>query len=145
MNDFMTRKRFLDWLLGLGSAGTIFVVAYPLINFVNPPPRSSEGGEWVDVGAIEEIPVGGAKDTMSSQGIPLMVIRQDEETFVALEKKCPHLGCMVDLEDGELICPCHGAKFTLDGTLIAGPSPRGLKQFEVKELDGNIYVGKEKA
>lgn len=143
--DFMTRKRFLDWLLGLGSLGTVFVVAYPLVNFVNPPERSSESGEWVDAGPIEELSVGASKDIMSNQGIPVIVVRPAEEVITALEKKCPHLGCMVDLEDGELLCPCHGAKFTLDGTLISGPSPRGLKRFEVKELDGNIYVGKEQA
>ncbi|HES57856.1 MAG TPA: Rieske (2Fe-2S) protein [Firmicutes bacterium] len=143
--DFMTRKRFLDSLLGLGSLGTVFVVAYPLVNFVNPPERSSESGEWVDAGPIAELSVGASKDIMSNQGIPVIVVRPEEEVITALEKKCPHLGCMVDLEDGELLCPCHGAKFTLDGTLISGPSPRGLKQFEVKELDGNIYVGKEQA
>lgn len=141
----MTRKRFLDWLLGLGSAGTIFVVAYPLLNFVNPPARSSEGGEWVDAGSLEELPVGVAKDIMSNDGQVVLLIRPDEDTFTALEKKCPHLGCMVELGDGELDCPCHGAKFTFDGTLIAGPSPRGLKQFEVKQLDGHVYVGKEMA
>ena len=131
--------------MGLGSLGTIFVVAYPLVNFVNPPERSSEGGEWVDAGSEDELAVGEAKDLMSSRGIPLMLVHREEDLFVALEKKCPHLGCMVDLVEGELLCPCHGAKFTLDGTLISGPSPRGLKQFEVKRLDGNVFVGKEKS
>jgi Rieske Fe-S protein len=43
-----------------------------------------------------------------------------------------------------LVCPCHGAKFTLDGTLIGGPSPRGLKRFEVQmRPDGHVFVGKE--
>lgn len=145
MNDFMTRKRFLDWLLGLGSAGTIFVVAYPLVNFVNPPARSSESGEWVDAGADTEIPVGGSKDIMSNEGKPVIVIHPDEDTYTALEKKCPHLGCMVELAKTELDCPCHGARFTLDGTLIGGPAPRGLHQYELKEMGGHIYVGKEKA
>lgn len=145
MNDFMTRKRFMDWLLGLGSAGTAFVVAYPLLNFVNPPQRSSDSGEWVDAGAEDELAVGASKDIMSGQGTPLMVIRRDEETFIALEKKCPHLGCMVDLVGGELLCPCHGAKFTLDGKLTGGPSPRDLKQYEVKTMEGHVFVGKERA
>jgi len=61
----------------------------------------------------------------------------------ALEKKCPHLGCMVDLAKDELDCPCHGARFTLDGKLITGPSPRGLKRYEVVARDGTIYVGME--
>jgi hypothetical protein len=73
----MTRKRFLDWLLGLGSAGTIFVVAYPLLNFVNPPKRSSDAGEWVDAGPEEELAVGAAKDIMSMG--PPMVIRRRED------------------------------------------------------------------
>jgi cytochrome b6-f complex iron-sulfur subunit len=142
----MGRKRFLEWLVGLGGAGVAFVMAFPLVKFVNPPPRSSESGEWVDAGTADAIRSGGSVTIMSSKGLPLIVFSHGPDEFVALEKKCPHLGCMVELVDGELDCPCHGAKFTLTGELIGGPSPRGLKRFEVQTRpDGHVFVGKEMA
>lgn len=140
----MSRKRFLDALMGAGGLGVVGVIAYPLLKFVNPPKRSSESSEWVDGGAVDEIAEGGAKTLMHSTGIPLVLIRRGAEDFVALEKKCPHLGCMVEYAEGEVFCPCHGAKFTLDGTRITGPSPRDLKRYKVEvRPDGHLFVGKE--
>lgn len=140
----MTRKRFLDTLMGAGGLGVITAIAYPLVKFVNPPKRSSESSEWVDAGPAEDIQAGGFKTIMHATGVPVVVVRRSDEEFVALEKTCPHLGCMVDLEHGEMLCPCHGAKFTLDGTRIAGPSPRDLKLYKVEiRPDGHVFVGKE--
>lgn len=144
MKDLLTRKRFMEWLLGIGAVFTAFVLAFPLIRYVNPPKRSSEGGEWIDAGEKSDMPAGSSVDLLSSRGIPIILISQGNDKFIALEKKCPHLGCMVLLEDGELVCPCHGAKFTLEGQLIGGPSPRGLNQFAVKiHPDNHVFVGKE--
>jgi cytochrome b6-f complex iron-sulfur subunit len=144
MESKLTRKRFLDTILGIGSFTVIAAIAYPLLKFVNPPKRSSESGEWVDAGLAEDIKAGGFKTIMHASGVPVVVVRRTDEEFVALEKTCPHLGCMVDLENGEMFCPCHGAKFTLDGTRITGPSPRDLKLFKVEiRPDGHLFVGKE--
>ena len=144
MDPKLSRKRFLDTLMCAGGLGVVSIIAYPLLKFVNPPARSSESSEWVDVGPADEIEPGGFKTIMHATGIPLVLVRRSDDEFVALEKKCPHLGCMVELADGELFCPCHGAKFTLEGSLIDGPSPRDLKSFEVEvRPDGHIFVGKE--
>ncbi len=144
MDPKLSRKRFLDTLMGAGGLGVISVIAYPLLKFVNPPARSSESSEWVDAGPAEEIQTGGFKTIMHASGIPLVLVRRSEDEFIALEKKCPHLGCMVELEQGEMFCPCHGAKFTLDGTRITGPSPRDLKRYKVEvRPDGHVFVGKE--
>jgi cytochrome b6-f complex iron-sulfur subunit len=140
----MTRKRFLDALLGLGGLSVTSVIAYPLIKFVNPPERSSESGEWVDAGTLEDLRKAGFLTIMHSTGIPLVLIPRSDEEVVALEKKCPHLGCMVELDKDEMICPCHGARFTLDGARVFGPSPRDLKRFAVEiRPDGHVFVGKE--
>lgn len=144
MSIKFTRKRFLDLLLGAGGAGVAFVTAYPLLIYLVPPKRTVESGEWVDAGPLDEIKQARSKDILSSSGIPIIVVYVEEGKVVALEKKCPHLGCMVELQGKELDCPCHGAKFTLDGQLTGGPSPRGLKQYKVETRgNGNVFVGKE--
>lgn len=140
----MSRKKFLDALMGVGGLSVVGVIAFPLLKYINPPKRSSESSEWVDAGATTEIPDGGAKTLMSAAGVPLVVVKRAADDFIALEKKCPHLGCMVEYSAGEVMCPCHGAKFTLDGTRISGPAPRDLKKYKVEiRPDGHVYIGKE--
>lgn len=47
----------------------------------------------------------------------------------ALSSRCPHLGCRVDRVDGgELVCPCHGSRFALDGAVRRGPATQGLQE-----------------
>lgn len=48
--------------------------------------------------------------------------------FYALQATCTHLGCLTAWkpELGIIACPCHGSKFSRDGTKIAGPAPRPL-------------------
>jgi len=50
-------------------------------------------------------------------------------TPLGLSSRCPHLGCRVDrVQDGELVCPCHGSRFALDGALRQGPAAEGLQR-----------------
>jgi Rieske Fe-S protein len=59
-----------------------------------------------------------------------------------------HLGCPVrwiEREgEGELLCPCHGGIYNINGEYVAGPPPRDLYRydFEVHD-DGKIYVRHE--
>lgn len=41
---------------------------------------------------------------------------------------CTHLKCIVKWNetDKTFDCPCHGSRYSGDGTLINGPAPRGL-------------------
>ena len=134
----------LDWLLGLGGIGVVFVTAWPLLKYTVPPKKAVESGDWIDAGTVAEIKSAGYKDILGPTGLPLIVVTDDSGKVQALEKKCPHLGCMVALGKGELDCPCHGARFTLEGKLISGPAPRGLKRYAVEIRGGTeVFVGKE--
>jgi Rieske Fe-S protein len=45
----------------------------------------------------------------------------------AFSARCTHLGCLIDrASDDLLVCPCHGSRFHLDGTVAAGPALRPL-------------------
>jgi menaquinol-cytochrome c reductase iron-sulfur subunit len=46
--------------------------------------------------------------------------------FRALSAVCTHLGCTVDRAAEGFHCPCHGSRFSADGTNLAGPAPRPL-------------------
>jgi cytochrome b6-f complex iron-sulfur subunit len=50
------------------------------------------------------------------------------EGIYAMSAVCTHLGCLTAWkpELGIIACPCHGSKFTRDGTRFDGPAPRPL-------------------
>lgn len=43
--------------------------------------------------------------------------------------RCTHLGCRITtVVDDMLVCPCHGSRFGLDGSVAAGPASRPLDE-----------------
>lgn len=47
-----------------------------------------------------------------------------------LNAVCPHMGCVVRWNVAEQTwdCPCHGSRFAVDGSLLAGPAEQGLER-----------------
>jgi cytochrome b6-f complex iron-sulfur subunit len=62
--------------------------------------------------------------------------------FVALYRKCVHLGCSVPWCPPAkwFECPCHGSKYSVNGEYRDGPAPRSLDQFRVEVRGGQIIV-----
>ncbi|MCT8136701.1 Rieske 2Fe-2S domain-containing protein [Anaerobacillus sp. CMMVII] len=74
---------------------------------------------------------------------PALLIRISEEEYRAYHIKCTHLMCPVywDKDDGRLICPCHHGFFNVeDGSVIAGPPPRGLPSITLSFKNNGIYA-----
>ncbi len=75
-------------------------------------------------------------------------IQEAQDNLNVLSSSCAHLGCPVRWilreGEGELLCPCHGGIYNINGEYVAGPPPRGLYRYthEVRE-DGNLYVRHE--
>jgi Rieske Fe-S protein len=77
-----------------------------------------------------------------------------EAGFLALSAKCTHLGAYVpwnpDFEfadpatgadkGGWFRCPAHGATFNSEGVRVYGPAPRSLDRFDLKVVNGNVYM-----
>jgi len=51
----------------------------------------------------------------------------------ATNPACPHVSCFVGWNNAEKSwdCPCHGSRFSYDGTLLTGPARKDLEKFEV--------------
>ena len=56
-----------------------------------------------------------------------VIFVQEQGTLTALSVRCPHLGCRINRVDGaELVCPCHGSRFSLTGQRLTGPAAKDL-------------------
>lgn len=66
---------------------------------------------------------------------------RDASGFYAMSRVCPHLGCLVRMEETTFTCPCHGSKFSTDGAVVFGPADQPLKQVQVgQSSDGRLVV-----
>ncbi|MDQ1483514.1 MAG: hypothetical protein QOF35_1590 [Actinomycetota bacterium] len=63
------------------------------------------------------------------------VHRAEDGTLQAVSAVCTHLGCIVAFNDAEQTwsCPCHGSRFSTDGTVLDGPANKPLEQFDIAE------------
>ena len=90
------------------------------------------------VAQASDIPVGGGIIIED----PAVVITQPTEGDIkAFTAICTHQGCLVsEVVDNEIICPCHGSKFSAsDGAVINGPAQTPLQPAGVA-LDGGSVV-----
>jgi len=84
-----------------------------------------------DVGSIDEIRPG--TGAIIREGVrPVAAYRSEDGTVHRLSAICPHLKCVVHWNPGEKTwdCPCHGSRFSAEGTLLNGPSPVDLERLE---------------
>lgn len=141
-DEYLTRREFIKFLLltsGAFSAGQLwFLVA----DFLQQREASPEAKV---IAQVDDVPVGGSLifNYPEEDSPARLLVRVDEETFVAYEQQCTHLTCPVipHVEVGELHCPCHEGVFDLlTGRPLAGPPRRPLARVTVEVQDGNIVA-----
>ena len=98
----------------------------------------------VTVAAVGEIPVGGVKlFNYPSPADPCLLIRTDQDTYVAYSQVCTHLSCAVFFAPatGRIECPCHRGVFSAaDGSVVAGPPPRPLPRVILERRAGRLVA-----
>jgi Rieske Fe-S protein len=84
----------------------------------------------IELAAADRPEVGDARAVVDAGGAEALVVRLDESTTVAYDRRCPHLGCPVlwAAERHRFECPCHHAAFDArTGRVLFGPPRRGLR------------------
>jgi Rieske Fe-S protein len=67
---------------------------------------------------------------VNASGRAFLVARTAQDTFVALTATCTHEACTITgFQSQQYVCPCHGSRYTLAGSVISGPAPRSLATF----------------
>lgn len=86
-----------------------------------------------------EVPVGSAT-IFPDQGV--VVTQAEAGAFSAFSLACPHQGCNVgSVEGAEIVCPCHGSRFGLDGGVLTGPATTGLTAVPVTVDGSELTLG----
>ncbi len=70
--------------------------------------------------------------TKGADGFPIIIVRQNSTTYVALSARCTHENCQVQAPQGSTItCTCHGSRFDLQGNVLQGPANTPLYKYSV--------------
>jgi len=74
------------------------------------------------------------------------LVRLDDGGFLALHRKCTHLGCTVPwvADEQKFICPCHASAFDMRGDMLSAPAVRALDLFAVRIENGIVKVDTNK-
>ena len=78
-----------------------------------------------------------------SMSYDIMLVRNQNEGFIALLMKCTHVGNPLVAGNSGLVCNFHGSTFDLQGRVTHGPATEPLEKFKVECEDDciKIYLG----
>jgi len=98
--------------------------------------------DWTDIGSAAELESTSRLEG-DVDGYRVRVARVNGSLY-AFEDRCTHDDSPFDdapIEDCEIICPRHGARFSLaSGEALTPPAYEPLRIFAVRESDGRIQV-----
>jgi Rieske Fe-S protein len=147
------RRTFLKWLThGIGAVFAV-VLGAPVVAYLMDPlnrPKSESGFRTVDGVRKSELQVGQPKQgvirnvrsdawTLHPNDVVgrVWIVKEQDANIKVFSTVCPHLGCSINADQNSsgFTCPCHGAKFDLNGGLVeeAGkknPAPRGMDKLD---------------
>lgn len=69
----------------------------------------------------------------------ILILQTGDGTYQALSKVCTHQSCTVGFNGTEVVCPCHGSRFSTSGAVINGPATVALKKYTTG-ISGNILT-----
>ncbi|MCB1742329.1 MAG: non-heme iron oxygenase ferredoxin subunit [Gammaproteobacteria bacterium] len=101
--------------------------------------------DWIDVAHESDLPPGGFKCVEIGDN-NVAVINVDGDYF-AIDNVCSHDFAMLtdgDIEGDEIICPLHGACFSIrTGEALTPPAYEPVATYSVRVVDGNVQVSRE--
>jgi len=136
------RRSFLRTLwVGLGIIALMeyIVVIFTYLSPRKPSIEDKTSGSIIHAGPADDFEKGSV--TAFRRG-KFYLVRLDDGGFMALSRKCTHLGCTVPwvASEKKFICPCHSSVFDIRGAVVQSPASRPLDIFAVSIENGNVKV-----
>lgn len=97
---------------------------------------------WIDVGALEDIPRRGAR-CIRNGTMTIAVFRTTDDHVFALEDRCPHRQGPLSqgiVHDGCVTCPLHNWVISLETGKAQGADEGSVEAFPVRVDDGRVLL-----
>jgi Rieske Fe-S protein len=138
--QYVNRRQFTKFLT-LTSFGMLVGNAWILAKSAL---RRAPAYPRMTVARADEIVVGSVKIfAYPTADDPCILVRLDNDSFVAFSQKCTHLSCAVyyEREQNRLQCPCHQGFFSItDGSVLQGPPQRALPRIALERKEGELIA-----
>ncbi|MEL6316643.1 MAG: nitrite reductase small subunit NirD [Pseudomonadota bacterium] len=98
--------------------------------------------EWVDVGALEDLPKRGARVLKSPLGC-FALFRTEDDAVFALENSCPHKGGPLSegiVHGRSVTCPLHNWVISLETGAAQGPDEGAVRVAPARVENGRVLV-----
>ena len=149
-NGGLTRRQFLHRAWWVATGLLVVEATGGFVASLWPKLKAGSFGTKIKVASVEEaraMPVGTVTYFLEQR----FYLSRVESGFLALYRKCTHLGCVIPWltdetsEDdlaakGRFNCPCHGGIFNRYGVVHSGPPPRPLDLFPISIEKGEVIV-----
>lgn len=139
--QLVNRRSFLNTVWALLGFAALASVAWVVLGFFRPRKgRDREGpaGGMVACGSVDTFGAGSVTAFPMGQ---FYLARVTEGGFLALSRKCTHLGCTVPWveEKKQFACPCHASVYDITGNVVNGPASRALDLYRVS-IENNVVM-----
>ena len=134
-----SRRSFLNklWVgLGLVALAEVVAVVFAFLRSNKSKMREADSGAMVTAGAVTTFEVNSVTAFVRGR---FYLARLEDGGFLALSRKCTHLGCTVPWVEKEMkfACPCHGSAFDITGSVVNSPAPRPLDIYPIS-IENNV-------
>jgi cytochrome b6-f complex iron-sulfur subunit len=128
-------RRLVGWVVVAECVAAIFLFLRPR----KAKPREGAYGGVVTAGPVDTFAIGQVAAFAKGQ---FYLSRLGNGGFLALSRKCTHLGCTVpwDEKTRRFVCPCHASSFDDRGAVLSAPAPRPLDLYAVRIDNGIVKV-----
>ena len=97
---------------------------------------------WLDIGALDDIPRDGARVVKTAQGC-VAIFRTAADQVFALDDRCPHKGGPLSegiVHGTGVTCPLHAWVFSLETGLAEGADDGAVATYPVRVTQGRILL-----
>lgn len=147
-----SRRNFLKWAThGLAAAFAATLGAPAILYLLDPRNRPARPGAFKTVAKLSDLKEGVPfqatireirQDAWALHPDDIVgrvwLVRKENDKIDAFTTTCPHLGCSVNFEGPNFVCPCHNGTFDLSGkrtdpgTGRTNPAPRDMDALELR-------------
>jgi len=134
-----SRRSFLTVLwVGLGIVALLEFAGLVVVYLLGGKRKESRDREdiIVEAGHVDQFALNSVTAFVRNR---FYLCRLVDGGFLAVSRKCTHLGCTVPWREKEeqFACPCHASAFDIRGEVISPPAPRALDIYPLT-IENNV-------